>query len=1357
MIRKLTLAGISILLLSGAWTQEDHLIFQRIPEGISGNFVRSIVKDSRDYMWFGTYTGLNKFDGTTIINYEHIPNDSNSISHNGINSICEDNNKKLWIGTSQGLCYYNPNLDNFVNLNYSIEGLNPIKYVYISSLYCNNSNKLWAGTFGNGIVIIDKNNFEAHNLWIDTVPSSRSKYVNCIEPCDSLLTWIGTQKGLFLIENQTEIPVRITNKKCKDENITALTTGSEGKLYVANQDGQLFVVTKTNEEYFWKEILVHTSEKNSNQKRILSLKTYNNQLYIGRENGGLTVFDLITEQTKHYSSNEGDKYSLAGNSVWNIYPDETGRIWIGTYRQGVCFYDPYYNYFEGYDRNLTVQPTLTDNNITSFSIDKEGLLWIGTDGGGISLFNLTERKVVKNYNTKTDISLTSNAVICLLNDSKGNTWAGTWGGGIDFLSTTSKKIMNYRVVADGSGDNNIQCLFEDSKGTIWAGTAGSGLFRFDEKANEFVSASNIGHKIFLPNSVYITDILEDHEHRMWISTLFGLLCFPENEQTDSFRFYFNNFMEGSINSNQIACMYQDTENALWFGTLDNGINRYDHSTGKFTQITAEDGLSSNSIKSIIDDNYNNLWVCTNKGISKINKTTQEITIIKKIDGLLSDEFNTNACLRTQDNELLLGTNKGFNIISTDITNKNPFAPVMYFKTLWVNNKVVKPGDITGILEKQIGETTAIRLNHKQQTFTIEYAGISYTHASKNSYAYQLEGFDKTWQQAGTRTQATYTNLSPGKYRFVVKAANNDGTWSSTPAILRIRIKPSFWMSWWAYIVYVIILISAIFLGLNIYHDRISIQNSLEMEKMAREQNQVLNQAKLQFFTNISHELRTPLSLIHAPIEAILNSEESQPEIKEKALTAFKNSSKLMQLVNELMDFRKIDNNKMHIQVEKYNIVKFVKELSIAYSDLANEKNIAFTINTKEQKLIGYFDLNALEKILNNLISNAFKFTPENGFIHIEIKAKQQKINDSNVDFVSIIVTNSGKGVDEKDIPYIFDRFYQSKTAKKQGSGIGLSLVKSLCELHHGSVEVQSIPNQTTSFIVQIPVSESIYSPEEFVTESESPSSFTVQDGEADKQVSATTGNSDRFLVLIVEDNDELRTYIANELIKDFEIITAKNGKEGFHLAKEKIPDLILSDVLMPEMDGTELCFLIKKEISTCHIPIVLLTAKTTVDDKVKGIETGADVYITKPFSIRFLKSQVNRLIENRNNLYKIFSQEVHLTPGKIAKNKIDEEFLNTIINYIVDNCNDKQLSVEILADNLNLSRGQLYKKIKALTGQSAVEFIRSIRLKEAVRLMETRKYSLTEIAYQTGFTSPSYFTRSFKAQYGKSPSEFLDV
>lgn len=1365
-LKTCTSVFIILLFCSNVYCNKN-IRFQSIQQGLSNKFIRCILKDSYGFMWFGTFNGLCRYDGTNIVVYEHNADYKNSLCHNIINTLIEDADSNIWIGTAEGLNLYNRSLDNFIDVD-SIEGnSNHLINKFIIALYTADDGRIWAGTLGNGINIYDQKlkQFIYFSISDKLKVSSDADYISSLFYYKGNI-WIGTRAGLYYTEKSLDLLHRIEGNLISDDAyISCIANDKPDGLIVAVQDQGLFSVQFNNQKSF---VSTHTlNDRIIGNKKILTIASDNrNKLWFGTENFGLSVFDYCTNVLTQYLSQEGDQGSITSNSIWSLCADNSGRIWIGTFNKGLCLIDKYYDKFLCFQRNYLTNATLSDNDVTGFSENNDGNIWISTDGGGLNLFNPKEHKFFRNIKEgHFPLGLSNNELRCVTYGPGNNLWVSSWSGGIDKIDLSTNKIKNYKLIINGAGDNKIQCIFIDRDNNIWAGTSGSGIFILDKHTDKFIKPVYLPGSAVIPDNAYLSSIMQSSDGVIWVGTYYGLYALKGNFKDGySCISYYQGNNSNSISSNRVSLVFEDHKKDLWLGTVDKGLVHFDKKADRFSYIQKDDGLSGNMINGILEDDQHNLWVSTNNGITRINLRDTNFTTYDIEDGLVSNEFSLGSYIKTRSGNFLFGSDNGFIMFNPDSILKNPEKPIMLFTKLKINNIEVKPGAYGYSIDTDISLANKIFLNHRQTSFTIEYVGISYTRPGGNNYYYKLEGFDKEWNNAGNKTSVTYTNLNPGSYRFIVKGFNNDGVECDKPAILKIIVKPAIWKTWWAYCLYISAIIVVLLILIRMRIEKIKTDNTLALERIAYEKEHELNQLKVNFFTNISHDIRTPLSLIMAPLESLISSVENT-SIKPKLQNVYNNALKLMELVNELMDFRKIEDKKIQLKVSNNELVSFVSEIAGAFKEDAKRRNIDFQIIANEKNIQGWFDTNKISKILFNLLSNAFKYTPNEGAISLLVEKDKDETIDNKPGTISlgkltISVIDNGRGILPLDLPHIFDQFYKAGNAVDEGTGLGLTLVQSLVGMHKGEISVSSDPGVRTSFVIDLPICREAYLDEEIV---DTKTGYIEEKGQKlseniDTQTNdgSRAGSSEKPQILIVEDNSELRGYLKDELSGNFYVLFAVNGEQGLEVATKETPDLVLTDIMMPIMDGIELCKRLKSDIQTSHIPIIMLTAKATIDEQVEGIEGGADVYITKPFNIRFLIAQIKQLILNRQVLYSAFSREVHIIPGHLAKNRLDEEFLSKIIEYIVNNITDSQIGVESISGYVNLTRGQVYKKIKAITGQTAVEFIRTIRLKQAIKLMETRKYSLAEIAYQTGFTSPSYFTRSFKEQYGKTPSEYLN-
>lgn len=1363
---RLILLLISLQLGHYSIAQSQHTKFLPVEPEEMSNFARCFFKDSKGFMWIGTAEGLIRYDGTNIYRYKHNPADKTTISHNSINVIIEDSHQKLWIGTAKGLCAYDRENDNFVNIDSFKGNKNSLSNRFITCLSFDQYDRLWIGTHGGGVNVYDSANltFTYFNEYVKDNISPSVNYINSFLYVDNQM-WCGTKGGLkiFNTTDMVSISLPFSEEDITGSQINQITQDKTGNIWLGTQNGEIIKASLNDGYYSFRRKISRDPIYSSKCNNILTLcNDSKGNLWIGGENSGLNYLDTKNNKMSYFGSEDNNLKKLPTNSIRSVYIDDTGLTWIATFDKGVYLINNNAEKFDSYNWGDFKPTDLENKSVKGFTEDQNGNVWIVSEGLGVIKLDFATGELLRCDNINSKIN--TKHLTAIISDSN-NLWIGTAGKGIYKVNFHNNEIKNYSLQSGGFGDNNVTCLYKDKKGTIWAGTLGSGLFYFDEETQRFTILCEENKPNFIANNNYVSSVLEDSEGILWVGTMYGLYELRKVKNNSfTYKCYLQDNIPGGRSRSGIQTLLEDPVYGLWIGTTDNGLIIKSKETSQFKVFQKDDGLASPFIKAMEMDSAGNLWISGSMGLSKLNPQTNMFTNYTISDGLASNNFYNNASLHSSTGKLFFGSNNGFNTFYPDSIQTNTSIPVLYFTDLKINNQLAGIGTPSSPLKKHISLTSEIELSHKQRSFTIDFAAINYGQSSHFEYCYMLEGFDNTWNCIGKNHTATYTNIDPGEYIFLAKA-KHDGIWNKTPIRMKIVIHPILWKTWWAMTLYAVFIIMTIYFLIRIRTDRINIKNQLAMERLAREREHELMESKTQFFTNISHEFRTPLSLISMPLENLIAMEDLPSTVKGRLNTIQASSDKMMRLVNELMDFNKMESAKLKLHIQEGELVNFITGIAAVFNDLAIKRNIHFGVHSMIGSLKGWFDHDKLEKILVNILSNAFRFTADNGQINIIINSTYCEIGEKQVksNCLELNIIDNGIGISENELPFIFNKFYQSKSSAKinnMGTGIGLSLTKGLVELHHGSIKAESIAGHETQFVVHIPIDREVFSEDDIydnpenledlkVTSTPEVNSYDVDDWEVED-------GQQKPHILIVEDNDELRNYILLEFRHQFNVLEAKDGQQALEIALEKSPDLIISDILMPVKTGIELCNDIKSNIETSHIPFIMLTAKTTVNDQIEGIETGADVYITKPFSFRFLAAQVNQIIESRQKLYSQFSQDVFLLPNKVTSNEIDQAFLQKAIEYIIENIQDSQLGVDTIANLFNLSRMQVYRKIKALTGKSIVNFIRMVRIKQALKLMDTQKYTLTEIAYRTGFNSASYFTRCFKDEYGKAPSEYLE-
>ena len=1357
--------GYFISMLFGYSQEFNNFKFIDIKEGITKRAVSAIKQDSEGFIWFGTNgAGLYRYDGINYKLYEYQWDQLNSLNSSLINSIFEDSTGKFWICTDEGLNLYDKEFDNFVriNLNSSLPAAENYT-IQIKTVEELNEDELIVGTYGYGSLFkVNKSTFRSEIIPFNE-ELSNSFLINSILKVSKNKFYIGSSNGLYLFDFENKEKI-IHNKIISEVSIETLFKDTANNLWIGTRNDGLYKISLSSSK---KEVFNY---KFTN-KRILSIIEYDNHIICGTENEGLVIINMQGEVIYQYLHNNMDMNSLKSNSVWSLLVDNEQRIWIGFYNRGVAVVDNLYNKFNSI-QNITNDPnSLQGISVTGIQEDKKNRLWITTDGGGVDIYD-KERNKFFHINSKENSGfgkILSNDITAIYIDKKEQVWLGSWTSGLTKFNFRTKEFSNFSVKNSNIKSNRVLSIDEDSKGVIWIGTFLKGLHFLNVKNNEIIHCNTKEFLKYDINNADIRKVFVDNEDIVWLGTTNGLFQVKQVNnklKVISFRDKMSVKLRNHSSTHRILSIAQSKDGLIWIGTDGGGLFSYNKDSQEFIWYNEIEGFKEMYVSSIVESNNGIIWVAGTGGITKLDRANNTAFNYTKDDGLLVNDFNYNAVLKSKTGELYFGGYLGVNYLQPDKMKINTNEPKLYFTDFKLFNKSVSPSKKGSLLSKSISSTKNITLKYSQSVFTIDYIGLNYTRPEKHQYAYFMEGVDPEWNYVGNNKSATYTNLSAGEYVFNVKARNNDGVWTKKPLKLHIKVLPPWYLTNWAYFGYLALFIGLIYAINWILHQRFKEKQAVKLERDKRIQEEKLNNKKLQFFTNISHEFRTPLTLILNPLQDLLKNKkiEFSEEANEKLNIIQKNAERLNRLINELMDFRKLKSNRIQLKPENVNIISFVNEVVSCFKEEAAHRKIELIFESKSENFQSYIDKQMIEKVLFNIISNAFKVTPDKGKI-IVLTQKMDKLKylelvnpNKNVEAFEIIVKDTGKGLSKKELTKIFERFYQVNKLNKGyygSTGIGLEVVKDFIELHKGEIEVNSKVNKGTQFRVILPI---INKNPKFIDE----------EAEIDEKLSDVILNFDTTLLpkiqqpesidkksytlLIVEDNTELRNYLRSVLEKSYKVVTASNGKIGLEKALKKLPDVILTDVVMPEMDGVELCKAIKTNLKTSHIPLLMLSAKSMVEDKVKGLDSGADAYISKPFNMEILKSTLSQLISSRQIIFNKFYTGVS-NKTKENTTTLDNQFIQKALKYIELHLADPNLTAESLAEEMFLSRSQLYRKLKTLTGTSVNEFIRNVRLEKAKQLIQSKQFTVSDVVYKVGFASPSYFTKCFKKRFGKLPTE----
>ena len=990
------------------------------------------------------------------------------------------------------------------------------------------------------------------------------------------------------------------------------------------------------------------------------------------------------------------------NNVRTVLSDAFNKIWVGT-KNGSLYV---------YDNTLSSSKRIYNNmNPYAFMQDVKKRMWVGTKGKGLYIIDMVSYKEVAHYtNVESDInSLSNNTIFSICKDTKNRVWVGTFGGGINLTEETAKGLKFKHFFFDDGNRSYIRYIYQDRKGKIWVASS-DGIIFFDPE------------KLIKNPKAYKTYRMDLHK-------------------------------ENSINCNDIKTIYEDKEGTIWIGTAGGGLNEYVPATANkkehFVAYTISNGLSGDFVTGILEDKKHNLWISTESGITKFNKKRTAFTVYQFSDKIYGNQFNENANIYYKNSNMLLGSLDGLLIFNPESFVPDQNTPPVTLTDFSIYDVKVQSGKEDSPLKRSISYSDKIELSYKQNTFTIEFSSLALKDPQKNKYVYILEDYDKQWSSVSNHNTATYKNLSPGKYIFNVKGANSDGIWNNEATQIEIIITPPFWKSWYAYIFYSLLLAFLLYTAFNIIRKFNVLNHNIKLEKE-------LTNHKLRFFTNISHEFRTPLTLIRGAVENLNEQTGIPPESMKQINTLGRNSAILTRLIDQLLEFRKIQNNVLRLDLEKIDIIDFSKDIYIGFQETARKKEIEYLFTSNAECYTMFIDRRKMDKILYNLLSNAFKFTPAAGKIELAILIDSQKQT------CTINVKDNGVGIEKEKQSLLFSRFMQTNFSFS-GTGIGLSLVKEFVDVHKGKVWYEDNAGQGSIFNVELSTNPDTYIGENFVvssdpeivsTESESKISYPSDSNENIQLPQLDSAILSDYKMLVIDDNDDIRNFLIDEFSKYFMVEVAEDGQKGLEKAIEINPDLIICDVMMPVMDGFEVTRRLKEDFQTCHIPIILLTAHSSLEHQLEGIQSGADAYIMKPFSLKYLVARVFKLIEQREQLKKRFSNEYVLDGNLITSTDQDKEFFNLIDKILEEHLADTEFSVDKFAELAKQRRTIFYKKVKGITGLPPNELIKIKRLKRAAELLLQKEFTVSEISYKVGFDDPFYFSKCFKMHYKCSPSKY---
>ncbi|MCF8378996.1 MAG: response regulator [Bacteroidales bacterium] len=1340
--------------LSFAQSNESYF-FEKISirEGLSHIGVNTIFQDSKGFIWVGTYDGLNRYDGINFKIFHNIPYDSSSLIHNRVNSMVESYDSLLWIGTEEGLCYFNQSTEKFGTLK--LEGFMNAR-INVTKLYEDSKHRLWILSNNNAIYIIQKDRSSYHRVVYQSNSSNPANFYDIASGPDGSF-YLCSNKGLIVINDDLEIEPVISDNPFLKQEMKSIVIQDDSLAWIGSKDG-----------LFLTEIL---KQKNTTDfkpiKSILKGQKVNSILIDNESNIWVSMMEkglnkIIPKngdyEVKTFNPNPYDINSLPSNRIRCLYEDRQGILWIGTPENGMIKFKlssyAFFNLNKVSDYNFDSGSDI----VLSFAQLENKYILIGARDKGVSLINCETNEIIKvpfNFNLVANKSVSS-----ILVDSRNIIWLRTWDG-LYYLPPGSNELIEVdNVETDQEG------ICEDDDGNILIATS-KGIRKFlIGSSNDIAGVEVIDLQLDSENSNIRSKLLysDPFDETIWMGTFHhGMIHLDLNEtsslNTLKFKQYKSKPDDQSLQSNFISSIIRTSERDLWIGTEGSGLAHglFTDDSLIFTTYNETHGLSNNSVKAILEDESGNLWVSTNFGLNKFIIETSKFIAFDFYDGLASDFF-TSAALKLSDNRIILGGNNGLTLFDPDVIRDDTITPLPEFGSFKLFSKTILPNDKVNnkiLLTKSISELEHLELAYNQNTFSFELLALNFSSPKNNSIKYRLYGYDKDWiyYNKGHYT-ANYSRIKPGNYNLEFYTANRHGVWSDKSKSIDITILPPFWANTYAFVFYIIVFITVSLLILKNSRRILHLKQKVKIEEIELLKTKELNESKLKFFMNVSHEFKTPISLIAGPAQWLLKHHGYNSSIS-KHLTLIKGQSDyLVSLLDQLVYFRKAESDTLKLKCKYNDIVSFIELTKSLYEWQANEQRIDFSFLHPNKDVFLWFDSKCMDIILHNLISNAFKFTNPGGKIILSLYM------DADSDWVYISIKDTGKGISPENIQHIFQRFYK-ENSDVAGYGIGLSLTKSLIELHGGNIEVSSTPGKGTKFVISFKKGSAHLSKEQIIEMDslKNKSGLSLDDDkgktESGESIINVSQKSEKESILLVEDNLKMLEFL-KDVLKDFyNIETACNGSEAMDIMKNWFPDLIISDLMMPEMDGITLCKNIKSNQLTCHIPVVLLSAKGDIESRIEGLEHGADHYIPKPVDINLLLAEIQSIISNRNKIKERIRLKLPFDFEAKDVHPLDKIFIEKVRAIVEESYTDPYFDSKAFSKKIFINRSLFYKKMKAVTNQTPFEFLREYRMNKAIELIMEDKATISEVNTMVGILSRPHFIKCFKATYGTLPSKFF--
>jgi len=1277
------------------------------------------VQDKRGFLWLGTKDGLNRFDGYSFKTFRHDTRDKKSVSSNMIHALCLDKDGNLWVGNDQGLDRYDFKTETFTHINASNTDA-------VRCIVNDQNNNCWFiggpllmkydGKTGKISDYKSFQHFEATSIAINTDGTVWvSSSIGNLEKLDTI-THSFTSYSMF--KNSRPVASNFIEK---------IYGAGDNKIFVGTTNQGFKEFDCTNGRY--RDLLTYNPNKTEIYVRDFVRYT-DHEFWIATESG-VFIYDTKKNSFINLKKHFNDPYSISDNAVYAVYKDAEGGLWAGTYFGGVNYYPKQYStfnkFYPGSDKT-----GLQGNVVREICKDQYGNLWMGTEDNGLNKLS-PDKRTWTHYSPGVKNSISNTNIHGLL--ANGNElFIGTFERGLDILDIPSGKVIRYYLAGEAKNllkSNFIITFCKTRSGVILVGTT-RGLYRYNNTTKDFTLINGV------PPYDFIYCITEDHSGKIWVGTVHdGIYHYDPVKDTGS-KLSDVHAITNTLNSSSVNGVFEDSDHQLWFATEGLGLWNYNPIQKSYKFYNLNNGFPSNYVFRILEDSEKNIWISTTRGLVSLNITTRNIKIYTKASGLLSDQFNYNSAFEDTDGTMYFGCVKGMVSFNPSQFKKNNFVAPVYITGIQVHNQEISVNGSDSLLHRSIMCTKQIKLNHNQSSFSIDFAALSYPSPEMTQYKYMMKGLDKGWTLLKTNRKVYFTQLQPGHYTFMVMAANNNGSWLTKGAKLDITIAPSFWESTWAYIIYILLILLTVYYLLRQYHIKTRDKNNRLIEILENDKEKQIYNAKIEFFTNVAHEIRTPLTLIKGPMEKVIKKAGSVPEIQHNLQIMEKNTNRLLELTNQLLDFRKTETNGFSLSFVKTDITELLADIFLRFKPMAEQKNMQYEFKHLPKNLYAYVDIEAFTKIISNLINNAIKY----GRSVVEVELLELQPDEGTF---SIEIRNNGHIVPYEMREKIFEPFFRLKESEKQiGTGIGLSLSRSLTGLHKGVLVLSKPVDDLNTFLLTLPV----HQDEEFDL-------YNIPD---DYELTDKTKEEDldfmKPIILLVDDNPEILDFISDDLSEKYSVIKALNGQEALDMIEIENIQLIISDVMMPVMDGFELCKKIKTNFDHSHIPIILLTAKNTLQSKIEGLEVGADAYIEKPFSPEHLQVQIANLLINRNKIREHFASSPLAGINTMAYSKPDESFLDRLNAAIIKNIQNPELDVEQIASLMNMSKPTLYRKVKAISNLTINELINITRLKAAAKLLEDGDYKIYEVAAMVGYSSQSHLGRNFLKQFGTTPTEY---